>query len=377
MTHGAGTAPMDHTAHGGREHTAMDRAGMDHGGHEMGGFMSMVAMTKDLPRSRDGLPMEWVEAPFGPLFPGLPGGLGLTLTLDGDTVARARVDSGVLQRGLPATWPGPLDGFAERVARLDPLAPVAYRMLALRALEAAAGTQPGEPEARRRIGALERERAASHLSWLAQLGFLLGDRWLTERAAALGRRLRRAATVPEVVGLREEVGRCLRRIRRTPLLEHRLRDVGQLPAGLAAGVTGPVARAAGVAADTRADDPGYRGLGFRPLLGDRDDALGRLRVRLAETEQSLRLVQAAESLGPPAAPRDWPASGAGTAAVETPRGAATLTVRVADGAVVEARVDTPSARLLALVGPAAEGRELADALVGVASLDLSPWEVEP
>ena len=37
------------------------------------GFMSMVEMTKDLPRSSDDLPMEWVEAPFGPLFPGLPG----------------------------------------------------------------------------------------------------------------------------------------------------------------------------------------------------------------------------------------------------------------------------------------------------------------
>ncbi|TAL91889.1 MAG: Ni Fe-hydrogenase III large subunit, partial [Rhodanobacter sp.] len=44
----------------------------------------MVDVTKDLPRSRDGLPMEWVEVPFGPMFPGLPGGLLLTLTLDGD-----------------------------------------------------------------------------------------------------------------------------------------------------------------------------------------------------------------------------------------------------------------------------------------------------
>ncbi len=66
-------------AHGG--HTAGDEGGMSHGdmgGMDMGmgsGFMSMVMMTRDLPRSPDGLPMEWLETPFGPLFPGLPGAL--------------------------------------------------------------------------------------------------------------------------------------------------------------------------------------------------------------------------------------------------------------------------------------------------------------
>ena len=46
--------------------------------------MSMIEVTKDLPRSADGLAMDWMEVPFGPVFPGLPGGLKLTLTLDGD-----------------------------------------------------------------------------------------------------------------------------------------------------------------------------------------------------------------------------------------------------------------------------------------------------
>jgi len=36
-------------------------------------------------------------------------------------------------------------------------------------------------------------------------------------------------------------------------------------------------------------------------------------------------------------------------------------------------LEEPSARHLGLVGVLAEQRELADALVGVASLDLSPW----
>jgi len=86
-----------------------------------GGFMSMVMMTKDLPRSADGLPMDWLEVPFGPLFPGLPGGLRLRLTLDGDTVVRATVQPGALGRGLEEAWLGPVDGSVDRFAAIDPL----------------------------------------------------------------------------------------------------------------------------------------------------------------------------------------------------------------------------------------------------------------
>src|SRR5438132_11846341 len=108
--------------------------------------MSMVMMTRDLPRSADRLPMEWLEVPFGPLFPGLPGGLGLVLTLDGDTVVRAEARSGTLHRNLVATWPGPAETLAERLARLDLLAGTAYRILVWRALEQASETEPDERE---------------------------------------------------------------------------------------------------------------------------------------------------------------------------------------------------------------------------------------
>jgi hypothetical protein len=43
--------------------------------------------------------------------------------------------------------------------------------------------------------------------------------------------------------------------------------------------------------------------------------------------------------------------------------------------VEDVELDTSSARHLGLVESVAEQHELADALVGVASLDLSPWEV--
>ncbi len=203
----------------GMAHGAHDMGAMDHSMHDMsGGFMSMVAMTRDLPRSRDGLPMEWTEAPFGPLFPGLPGGLDIALTLDGDVVARVARVPGAAGRGLAATWPGPAATLPDRLASLDPLAPFGYRLLAWRALESAAGTAPDERAARARVGALERERAASPLGWLAGVGDLLGYRGLAERAAALQLAVLRAAEPPAAEGLAPAIRRLIGRVERTPLL---------------------------------------------------------------------------------------------------------------------------------------------------------------
>jgi Ni,Fe-hydrogenase III large subunit len=362
------------------EMAGMDQGmpGMEHGGthHEMhssGGFMSMVAMTRDLPRSADGLPMEWLDVPFGPLFPGLPGGLDLVLTLDGDTVTRAQLSHETLKRQLPDFWPGDADGFADRLARLDPLAGTAYWLLGCRALERASGHECAEDEARRRVAALERERAASHLNWLGRFGFLLGIDWLARRASALARAVRVAEDAARLPALRADVAAFARQVQRTPLLSRRLAAVGRIEP--ARQVTGPVARACGQEIDARSDDPAYVQLGFQPIVEQAGDASARLWVRLAEVEQSLQIMSEAGSPGrisPPSIPR---VSGAGRAEIETPRGAASLTLTLVHGQVTHVRVDTPSMRLAALVEPVTRDRELAGALLGVASLDLSPWEL--
>ena len=373
-THGGGThgMPMPHEGHD-------EMGGMDHAGMEMGGEgMSMVMMTKDLPRSPDGLPMEWVEAPFGPLFPGLPGGLALSFTLDGDAVARATVTPGTVTRGLEASWPGPAATLPERVARLDPLAPVAYRLLATRALENATGIGVDEATARARIGALERERAASHLGWLVLFGELLGDRWMAARAAALQRALLHADDPATIERLRAAAGAFTRRVQRTPYLRRRLAGVGA-PRGVdSAGPfpRGPVARAAGLGDDARAADPLYRRLAFAPVTREGNDALARLLVRLGELELSLDLVLAAGTLDAPERPLSPGPGGTGLVTVETPRGAATLHLRVDDKMVRDVMLDTPSPHNLALVETVTTQREVADALIGIASLDLSPWEID-
>jgi NADH:ubiquinone oxidoreductase subunit D len=370
MQHGQ----MAHTRHGGMM-THGDMGGMQHGGMG-GGFMSMVRMTKDLPRSPDGLPMEWVEAPFGPLFPGLPGGLALTFTLDGNTVQQAHVTRGTVTRRLTESWPGPAVGFPDRFARLDPLVPVTYRLLAHRTLEDAGGSMIDDATACRCVGALERECAASHLGWLASFGFQLGDDWLAQRAAALQHALLHATAVGMVAHLQPRVADFVRRVHRVPLLQRRLAGIGRLGANEAVGMCRPVARAAGHTIDARLDDPLYRRLGFAPIVRDGNDALARLWVRLAEVEQSLALVLAAHALSTPDTPVPANATGTGRATVETPRGAATLSLMLAHGDVRDVTLDTPSMHHVRPVESVAEGQEVADALAGVASLDLSPWEAD-
>ena len=359
----------------GHESGDEDASGHMHGGHADMGFMSMVEMTQGTPRSSDGLQMEWADVPFGPLFPGLPGGLAMSFTLDGDTVAGVKAKQGVEGWGLEdlggvTTW-----DFPRRLALLDLLSPIAYRVLALRALEEAAGVEPDEQTSLGRVGALERERAAGHLGWLSGFGRLLGYRWLEESAGRLQVALLRTADAEEVGRLEPEVGKFLRRVARTPLLARRLSGIGGLPEG--AETYGPVARASGLTRDARTQGMVYLHLGFEPVVRSGGDALARLRVRLAELEQSLRLVRRAGAVSFTEGELfSTNAEGMGSSTVETPRGAATLRVTVRDGVVGELDLFTPSSAHQRLFSAVVEQREVADALVGVASLDISPWEVK-
>lgn len=354
IDHGKAGKPgkMDH---GDMKQGDMKQDGMDHGGMGMG-FMSMVRLTQNLLRSADGLPMERVQAPFGPFFPGLPAGLELTLWLDGDTVAKAQVATGTTSRGLELV--GDAEGLPERLARLDRNAPRAYRLLAERAL----GREAARADD---VAALELERAASHLNWLSSFGWLLGNAWLSQQAAAWELRLRREGAAA-VASLEPQLLGFLARVRRTPLLSRRLRGLGQLEVGELKGVGGPVARASGLARDARLDDSAYAPLGFAPVIRQGGDALARLEVRLAEVRSSLEMIRATGAGQGAAAP--------GEASVETPRGAAHLSLDTDGGSVTDAELTTPSQALVTLVEPLAVGLELADALVAVASLDLSPWE---
>lgn len=344
----------DSHEHGGHDHVGHGHSGHDHGGHDHGasGFMSMIEVTKDLPRSADGLAMDWMEVPFGPVFPGLPGGLKLTLTLDGDGVTEGQATSlvGMINESEKGKEID-AETFIERLASAMPLASVSYRLLACLAIERAAGLENDSATDQARAVALECERIASHLGWLAQTGRQLGFAWLTDRAATLQLEIRRASG-KRLLELTPALQALAARLGRTPLLKSRLKGIGILPSGTA-GLSGPVARAA--------DDAG--------------DAWARLWQRLDEIITSLDYIKATGEPGLPVLRNIGRGSGTGEATVETPRGEAQLSLILEHGQVKSYRLDTACNHHIGLVATLVEGRELGDALVAVGSLDLSPWEV--
>lgn len=350
---------------------------MGHGEGEMGdmdmGFMSMVEMTKDLPRSPDGLPMEWVEVPYGPLFPGLPGGLNLEFTLDGNSVASTTVQPGSASRGLVHEWHGLAIDFPHKLGKLDLITPFAYRLLAIRALESVAAIQPDRETVHARIYYLERERVLSHLNWLAQLGFLLGCRWLQNQASRLHIDIYRG----ESGRVRDSVEKLTYQVEQMPVLHSRLDGIGKLtPVSSLLARTGPVARANGEAVDARANEVAYRELGFSPVVLQGDDALARLRVRLGEIGQSLELLSQLPVSDAAVVSMPERVTESGSATVETPRGGASLEVYIEDGDVTYVSLSTPSEINVRLIPPVTGQLEVADALVAVSSLDISPWEID-
>jgi Ni,Fe-hydrogenase III large subunit len=360
-----------------------DHSGHDHGGHDKHAsaeaidgiephFMSMVEITKDLPRSSDGLQMDWIEVPFGPFFPGLPSGLGLELMLDGDTVSRSEARS--LVSSTTELAPAPLTAaeFVARMAAMMPLAPISYGLLAALAVENAAGITASEDVARGRAGALERERIASHLNWLSTFGEQTGFRWLAARAGALQLKVQ-TADAKQIAALTPSITALLRRLRSTPLLQMRLKGIARLDA--TSNATGPVARALGRGEDVRSGDKTFSMLGFTPASQIGGDALARFRLRCDEIAHSLMLIAAAGVIARPAPMDIGAASGEGEAKLETPRGAAHLRLTLDQGKVTAGELDTPSTRHLTLIEEVTTQQELGDALVAIGSLDLSPWEI--
>ncbi len=352
------------------KHTDMDHGDMDHSSMA---FMSMIEVTKDLPRSSDGLPMEWLKTAFGPFFPGLPAGLLLSLTLDGDTVAGS--DARCLTENPALLQHSSMNSadFVEQLAAMDPLAPVAYRLLACRALENVAGIDLSADTARARSGALERERIVSHLGWLALFAEQTGFDWLKQHATSLQLKFQHTDQ-KQIVALKPTLHSLIKRLQHTPLLKSRTADIGRLAPDTA--LRGPVARASGIGNDARSMDRTFTMLGFSTISRREGDAFARLQIRLDEITQSLALIDAAGAIELPALAPIGEVSARGEAVVETARGLARLQLTLETGQITALQLETPSTHHLTLINPLIEQLELGDALVAAGSLDLSPWEIQ-
>jgi len=355
------------------DHTAME-SDMS---HDDSGFMSMIDITKDLPRSGDGLQMDWLDVPFGPFFPGLPAGLLLNFTLDGDTVAAANVDTLVATKSL-LCHAIPANEFIEKLTALNPLTPNSYRLLACLAIENAAGINIDNSAEKIRLVALEKERIVSHLSWFTLFAEQTGFDWLAQRASSL-QQLFMQADIKQIIQLKKTFHHLRKRLQRTPLLKSRTKNIAPLLVDTNTILYGPVARASGIRNDSRSKNKLYTELGFTTLIRLSGDARARLQLRLDEIKQSIELIEKANvamvSANKVHTVSVDTISGQGQATIETPRGQASLQITLENGLVASAQLETPSTQHMTLVSQLTDQQELGDALVAVGSLDLSPWEI--
>lgn len=217
-----------------------------------------MAMTGE---DRDGLTLDRLHLTVGPFLPGWPAGLSLGVVLQGELVQEITSIEDLVS---------PEDGISG--AGVDTDDALFWRALF-------------EPVP---IADLERARARHHLGLLAGALVLNG---LPALAAASAR----LAATPEPSA--REVARVARQIMRSGLCSWIGGGIGVIDGDRAAAVGGPTARAAGVPADLRANDDGYRALSFEPVVGRCSDVAGRWRQRLAEVQQAFALAERADQLG--------------------------------------------------------------------------------
>ena len=402
MDHAAAQAgdEMDHgAAHGGHptEHGAahaadeMDHAAAhaehetSHSGHHEGGgghdHGDMMAITGE--PSADGLVMEDLEVVVGPLAAGLPGGLVVEATLDGDVVTQCRLVA-TLRQSDPAAPP-------------DPLAALAWNAAELAATERAAGVVVPDALWWLRVAAIEGERAASHLAFLHRFLRLLGWSAMLPRVqvplahlVAATRRLPVELVTPDIADVPGEetqnrlsavAGECRRlavKLEGSRRLAQRTAGLGVVGAdeALERGLVGPTARASGIERDERLGDLLYERMGFEVQVRPDGDTRARLLLRALEAAHAVELATRAIER----AATHQPAGGggllaAGGAVVEGPEGPLRV-VRAAPGA--DAARSTPGAReAREAAASASTGYEWGTALVVVASFGTSPWRVGP
>ena len=269
---------------------------------------------------------ERIVVNMGPQHPSTHGVLRLILELDGETVTEARCGIGYLHTGIEKnmeyrTW---TQGVSF-VTRMDYLACMANEAGYVLAVEKLLGIEDDVPERAQiiRVIALELQRISSHLVALATGGFEMGaltamtngfrDREEILRLIEMmsGLRMNNAYLRPGGVAqdmpdygiaqIREVLRELPKALDGVPRLlidngvwKDRTSGIGYLDlAGcMALGITGPVLRATGLPYDVRKAMPyfGYEQYDFDIPTAETCDVYGRFLIRIAEINQSLRII---------------------------------------------------------------------------------------
>ncbi|MFW5468510.1 NADH-quinone oxidoreductase subunit D [Knoellia sp. CPCC 206435] len=281
----------------------------------------------DLVDEATSLNEERVVINMGPQHPSTHGVLRLILELDGETVTEARAGIGYLHTGIEKnmeyrTW---VQGVTF-CTRMDYLTPMFQETTYCLGIERLLGIEDQIPERASviRVLMMELTRISSHLICLGTGGMELGattvmtvgfrerERILRILEAVTGLRMNNAYIRPggvaqdlphgcldlvnDTVGeLRDGIHELELLLVENPILKGRTKDVGYLDlAGcMALGITGPILRSTGLPHDLRKSQPycGYETYDFEVITRTGADAYDRLRIRLDEMYESLKIIE--------------------------------------------------------------------------------------
>jgi len=261
----------------------------------------------------------------GPQHPATHGVLRLELELDGEIIVSCKPIIGYLHTGIEKT--AEKGNFHQAIVlfdRVDYLSPMMNNMAYIGAVEKLCGVEVPEYAQVVRVILMELTRIKSHLVWLGTHAMDIGaltvflycfrerERIMDIYEACSGARMMSAyfregglwKDVPEGFAERMrsecfEIERTLNECRRllynNPIWRKRTEGVGVISREdvLAYGITGPIARASGLAWDIRKSNPymGYDTYEFEIPTSTAGDVFARYDVRLREMEQSLNIIR--------------------------------------------------------------------------------------
>jgi NADH-quinone oxidoreductase subunit D len=281
----------------------------------------------DLVDEATALHEERIVVNMGPQHPSTHGVLRLILELDGETVTEARAGIGYLHTGIEKnmeyrTW---VQGVTF-CTRMDYLTPMFQETAYCLAIEKLLGITDDIPERASvlRVLMMELTRLSSHLVCLGTGGMEMGattvmtvgfrerERILRIFEMVTGLRMNNAYIRPGGVAqdlppgaidamremipeLHRGIGELEALVNENPIVKGRMVDVGilSLAGCMALGVTGPILRSTGLPHDLRKSDPycGYETYDFDVITRTSADAYGRMRIRLDEMYESLKIVE--------------------------------------------------------------------------------------
>lgn len=274
----------------------------------------------------DRLKHDRIVVNMGPVHPSTHGVLRLVLEIDGETVTEVRAGTGYLHTGIEKnmeyrTW---VQG-ETFVTRMDYVAPFFQEVGYALAVERLLGITDDIPEKATvtRVLLMELNRIASHVvavgtggnemggTTLMTIAFRCRENVLRVFEMVSGLRMNHAYVRPGGLAqdlpegltdfvrsvmpdMKKDIHELELLLMENPILKSRFIGVGEisLAGAMAMGLTGPCLRATGYPLDLRKTNPycGYETYDFEVPTYDRSDCYNRLRLRVDECYQSLKIV---------------------------------------------------------------------------------------